>query len=154
MRPFLQQCRQHFLYAGTFSFFVNVFLLAVPLYTLQVFDRVFTSRSHETLLLMTLLAVFALMAMAALDLVRARLLLAAGATLDRSLGPLVISGLLDDVVRSGGAQGNDAGLRDVALLRGYLTGPGIIALFDAPWAALFTLIVFLFHPLLGLLATF
>ena len=153
MREFLTQCRLHFLYAGTFSFFVNVFLLAVPLYTLQVFDRVFTSRSHETLLLMTLIAAFALLAMAALDLLRARLLLAAGATLDRALGPIVISGLLDDVVRTGGAKGNDTGLRDVAVLRAYLTGPGIIALFDAPWAPLFTLIVFLFHPLLGLLAT-
>jgi PrtD family type I secretion system ABC transporter len=151
---FLKQCRLHFVYAGTFSFFVNVFLLAVPLYTLQVFDRVFSSRSYETLLLMTVLTAFALLAMAALDLLRARLLLAAGATLDRSLGPIVISGLLDDVVRTGGAKGNDVGLRDVASLRAYLTGAGVIALFDAPWAPVFTLIVFLFHPLLGWLATF
>jgi PrtD family type I secretion system ABC transporter len=154
VRQFLKQCRLHFLYAGAFSFFVNVFLLAVPLYTLQVFDRVFSSRSVETLLLITLLAGFALLAMAFLDLLRARLLLAAGATLDRSLGPIVISGLLDEVVRSGGNKGNDVGLRDVAALRAYLTGAGIIALFDAPWAPVFTLIVFLFHPLLGLLATF
>jgi PrtD family type I secretion system ABC transporter len=151
MAEFLNRCRQHFLYTGVFSFFFNLFLLAVPLYTLQVFDRVFSSRSAETLLLMTVLAVVALLAMAGLDVVRARLLLAAGVTLDRALGPKVISGLIEDVARTGRLT-SEVGLRDVANLRGYLAGPGILALFDAPWAPVFALIVFLFHPLLGLLA--
>ena len=151
MREFLGGCRQHFLYTGVFSFFFNLFLLAVPLYTLQVFDRVFSSRSGETLFLMTLLAVVALLAMAALDVLRARLLLSAGVTLDRALGPKVIGGLIEDVARTGRLT-SEVGLRDVANLRGYLAGPGIIALFDAPWAPVFALIVFLFHPLLGLLA--
>jgi ATP-binding cassette, subfamily C, type I secretion system permease/ATPase len=151
VKAYLQQCREHFLFTGVFSFFVNLFLLAVPLYTLQVFDRVFSSRSPETLLLMTLLAIVALAAMAGLDLVRTRLLLAAGATLDRALGPKVIGGLLDEAARTGRLS-SEASLRDVASLRSYLTGPGILALFDAPWAPVFTLIVFLFHPLLGVVA--
>jgi PrtD family type I secretion system ABC transporter len=151
MAEFLARCRQHFLYTGVFSFFFNLFLLAVPLYTLQVFDRVLSSRSVETLLLMTLLAGIALLAMAGLDVLRSRLLLAAGVTLDRALGPKVIAGLIEDVARTGRLTG-EASLRDVASLRGYLAGPGILALFDAPWAPVFALIVFLFHPLLGLVA--
>jgi PrtD family type I secretion system ABC transporter len=151
LKQFLDKCREHFLYTGVFSFFVNVFILAVPLYTLQVFDRVFSSRSVETLFLMTLLSVVALIAMAGVDVVRSRLLLSAGATLDRSLGPKVISGMLEEVARTG-RPSSEAGLREVATLRSYLTGPGILALFDSPWAPVFTLIVFLFHPLLGILA--
>jgi PrtD family type I secretion system ABC transporter len=89
--------------------------------------------------------------MAGVDVVRSRLLLSAGATLDRALGPKVISGMLEEVARTG-RPGSEAGLREVATLRSYLTGPGILALFDAPWAPVFTLIVFLFHPLLGILA--
>src|SRR5262245_11944076 len=96
MGAFLRGCRQHLLYAGVFSFFVNLFLLAVPLYTLQVFDRVFSSRSTETLALLTLLTLVALAAMAAMDILRARLLLAAGVTLDRTLGPRVIASLVDE----------------------------------------------------------
>lgn len=153
MRDFLKSCRQHLFYAGVFSFFINLFLLAVPLYTLQVFDRVFSSRSTETLVFLTLLTLVALTAMAALDALRARLLLAAGVTLDRALGPRVIAGLVDEAPLGAGV-GNDFGLRDVAALRGYLTGPGVIALFDAPWAPVFTLIAFMFHPLLGAIALF
>jgi PrtD family type I secretion system ABC transporter len=151
MRNFLDSCRRHFVVAGAFSFFINLFLLAVPLYTLQVFDRVFTSRSGETLLLLTVLTVMVLGAMAALDVFRARLLLAAGVVLDRALGPRVIARLIEEAPLGGGG-GGDFGLRDVATLRGYLTGPGVIALFDAPWAPAFTLLVFLFHPLLGTIA--
>src|SRR5262249_8708144 len=100
---------------------------------------------------LTLLTLVSLAAMAALDVLRARLLLAAGVTLDRALGPRVIAGLVDEAPLGAGV-GNDFGLRDVAALRNYLTGPGVIALFDAPWSPVFTLIAFLFHPVLGSIA--
>jgi ATP-binding cassette subfamily C exporter for protease/lipase/ATP-binding cassette subfamily C protein EexD len=46
------------------------------------------------------------------------------------------------------------GLRDINALRAFLTGPGIIAMFDAPWVPLFILVIFLFHPMLGVVALF
>lgn len=151
MADFLRACRQHFLHTGLFSLFVNVLILAVPLYTLEVFDRVFSSRSLETLLMLSIAATLALLAMMGLDLVRGRLLQAAGATLDRSLGPEVIRGLFAAAAKGGGS-GSPQGMRDVAALRNFLAGPGVISLFDAPWAPLFTLLIFFFHPLLGFFA--
>lgn len=151
MAEFLRACRQHFLHTGLFSLCVNVLILAVPLYTLEVFDRVFSSRSLETLLMLSIAATLALLAMMGLDLVRGRLLQAAGATLDRSLGPEVIRGLFAAAAKGGGS-GAPQGMRDVAALRNFLAGPGVISLFDAPWAPLFTLLIFFFHPLLGFFA--
>ena len=152
MQGFISQCRQHFVLAGLFSFVVNLLILAVPLYSLQVFDRVFSSRSLETLGLLTVVAVVAIVAMSAIEGVRQRLLMAAGVTLDRALGPAVIARLAEKTAR--GERGAEAAmsLRDVARLRGYLSGPGVIAFFDAPWALLFGWLVFLFHPFLGLTA--
>ncbi|MCU0842765.1 MAG: type I secretion system permease/ATPase [Thiobacillaceae bacterium] len=149
MAEFLRACRRHFLHTGLFSLFVNVLILAVPLYTLEVFDRVFSSRSLETLLMLSIAATLALLAMMGLDLVRGRLLQAAGATLDRGLGPEVIRGVFAAAARGAAAP---QGMRDVATLRNFLAGPGVVALFDAPWAPLFTLLIFFFHPLLGLFA--
>ncbi|HEX6363995.1 MAG TPA: type I secretion system permease/ATPase [Albitalea sp.] len=148
MRELTARLRPFFAYAGLFSLAINLLLLVPPLYMLQVFDRVISSRSEETLMALTLATIAALALMAFLDAVRTRLLAAAGMALDRRLGPRVLDGLLS---RLSGADFVH-GLRDVATLRGFLTGNGVLALFDAPWLPFFLLIIFLFHPLLGAIA--
>jgi PrtD family type I secretion system ABC transporter len=143
--------RPFFAYAALFSLAINLLLLVSPLYMLQVFDRVLASRSEETLVVLTLAALVALSAMAALDLVRARLLAAAGMGLDRRLGPRVLEAL---VSREAGLGSPEAlhGLRDAQALRAFLTGSGVLAVFDAPWLPVFLLVIALFHPLLGAMA--
>src|SRR4051812_18786085 len=118
---------------------------------LQVFDRVLTSRSNETLVVLTLGVAIALLGMSALDVVRAYLLAALGRTLDRILGPKVLDGLLGESARLASREQAHA-LRDVNALRSFLSGAGILALFDAPWLPIFLLVITLFHPLMGALA--
>jgi PrtD family type I secretion system ABC transporter len=89
--------------------------------------------------------------MAILDLLRARLLAAAGMALDRLLGPRVIDGLLAHGAR-GATPEYVNGMRDAHALRAFLTGSGVLALFDAPWLPVFLLIICVFHPLLGAMA--
>jgi PrtD family type I secretion system ABC transporter len=143
--------RPYVLFAGFFSLAMNLLLLAPPLYMLQVFDRVLTSRSNETLVALTLAVVIALVAMAALDAVRAYLLAAMGGAIDRMVGPKVLDSLLGQTARLGSREQAYA-LRDVASLRSFFSGAGILALFDAPWLPVFLLVIALFHPLLGALA--
>lgn len=150
MQRFLSVCKDHLRYALILSLISNLLMLAVPLYTLQLFDRVFGSRSVETLLMLTAVTIVATVAMTYFETIRARLLLAAGMDMDNAIGQQVLSVLLDEV---GKGKRNDVGnLRDVAVLRGFLTGNGIIALFDAPWVPIFILLIFLLHPVLGILA--
>ena len=143
--------RRYFLYAGLFSLVINSLLLVPAVYMLQVFDRVLSSRSEETLVMLSLVALVALALMAALDVVRARLLAACGVVLDRRLGPTVLDGLLAQTARLSGAEYLN-GMRDVSTLRNFLSGAGVIALFDAPWLPLFLALIYLFHPLLGAVA--
>jgi PrtD family type I secretion system ABC transporter len=143
--------RRYFAYAAFFSFAINALLLVPAIYMLQVFDRVLSSRSEETLVMLSVVALGALALMAGLDVVRARLLAACGVVLDRRLGPEVLAGLLAQTARLSGAEHLN-GLRDVATLRNFLVGAGVIALFDAPWLPLFLLLITLFHPLLGAVA--
>ena len=148
MRELIARFRSYFLYAGLFSLVINLLLLVPPLYMLQVFDRVITSRSEETLIALTAAAIAALATMAFLDVLRSRLLAAAGVALDRKLGPQVLEGVLSRAK----ANGFTNGLRDVNTLRGFLLGNGVLAIFDAPWLPVFLIIIFLFHPLLGVVA--
>ena len=151
MRAFLNQYRSYFLYAGIFSFFTNLLLLAPAIYMLQVFDRVLTSRHEETLVLLTLITVAALMGMMLLEVVRSRILAGAALAMDRRLGAVVLDRLLEGALRPGAEQSLH-GMKDVATLRAFLTGPGIQALFDSPWLPIFIVIIFLFHPLMGAVA--
>ena len=151
MRELIGRFRPCFAYAGLFSVVVNLLLLVPALYMLQLFDRVITSRNEATLVMLTFVAVFALGMMSLLDAVRARLLAAAAAALDRHLGPKVLDGLLAQTSRLSGADHLN-GLRDVNTLRAFLLGPGVLAVFDAPWMPLFLALIFVFHPVLGLFA--
>ena len=80
-------CRSAFVTVGAFSFCINLLVLTVPIYMVQLFDRVLTSRSEDTLLVLTLAAVAAFTVMAALDLIRSRMLVRIGLWLDGKLSP-------------------------------------------------------------------
>lgn len=151
MRLLFKQFRPFFLYAGFFSLFINLLLLAPALYMLQVFDRVLTSRHEETLVLLTLLTFGALVVMMFLEVLRSRLLAGAAVALDRRLGPRVLSSLLEGARQPGGTD-NVHGLKDLGTLRTFLTGPAMLSLFDAPWLPIYILVIFLFHPLMGVIA--
>jgi PrtD family type I secretion system ABC transporter len=152
VRALVSRLRPLFFYAGLFSLAINLLLLVPPLYMLQVFDRVLASRSGETLAVLTIAAVVALFVMALLDVLRAWLLAAGGAMLDRNLGPRVLDGVLVQTAKVSGA-GYLNGLRDVNTLRTFFSGTGLLTLFDAPWLPFFLLVIFLFHPVLGAVAT-
>ncbi len=132
-----------------FSAVINLLLLAPAFFVLQVFGRVLVSRSEETLWLLLTAVVMALGVGAVLDLVRSRLLSFAGAKLEERIAPQVLRALLEH--RAGAGEATPATLRDVATLRAGLAGPPVLALMDAPWVLLYLLVIFLMHPLLGLL---
>lgn len=148
---FFAQHRRIFVLAGLFSLFINLALLAPALYMLQVFDRVLTSRSVETLVMLSIITIGALLLMLLLEYLRGRLLSVAGVILERSLGAPLLSQVLRDVSRFGQTAYAYA-LRDLGLIRAFLTGTGVVAIFDFPWMLIYILVIFLFSPVLGAIA--
>lgn len=147
---FARPLRPAVLLAGAASLVLNLMLLVPAVFTLQVFERVFTSRSAETLSMLSLLVLIALALAWAMDLTRARALDLAGATLAQLLQPLALRRMLERRAQPSRAtnDGPDA-LRDVATLRGFIGGAGIVALFDVPWLPLYLGAITLMHPRLG-----
>jgi PrtD family type I secretion system ABC transporter len=134
-----------------FSFFVNLLLLAPALFMLQLFDRVLTSYSRETLLVLLLGMAVALALMLALDYLRGRLQGVAGNIIAESLSPTVVKVILDRLARRGD-RASAEGPRDVWALRNLFAAQGLLALFDAPWALVYVGVIWLAHPLLGMAA--
>ncbi len=148
---FVPQLRPFVLLAAGASLVLNLALLIPALYMLQVFDRVFASRSLETLAMLTILALGALALGYCMDVARLRALAWAGRALDRRLSPAALA----SVLRQSAAQPDRAdldGLRDVTQLRTFLSGNGIQALFDAPWLPIYILVIGAMHPILGVAA--
>ena len=135
-----------------FSLFMHLLILAVPLYSLQIYDRVLTSQSGHTLLWLTAIVVFMLAVLAILDSLRARILVRLSVWLERRIASLLLRRNLTDDLGRYGALGLQ-GLDDLASLRRFLTGPGAIGLFDAPWLPLYLVVIWLLHPWLGIVAT-
>ena len=148
MRAALERCRQHLIGAAGFSALVNLLYIVPTLYMLQVYDRVVPTQGVQTLGFLTLVLLFALACLAQIDRVRSRLLVRAGIRLDADLAPL----LLDATMARPEAPAARAAMRDFDAMRGVLTGPGMLALFDAPWTPLYVLVCFLVHPWIGLVA--
>jgi PrtD family type I secretion system ABC transporter len=135
-------------YAAGFSIFINLMLLGPTLYMLQVFDRVLSSRSEATLAMLSIGVAIALVAMSVVEVVRSRLLVELGRRIDECLGESV----LRHIVRTASSPAPSipaGGMRDVATLRGFLSGPNVISLFDAPWMVVYVVVIYLFHPLMG-----
>jgi ATP-binding cassette subfamily C exporter for protease/lipase/ATP-binding cassette subfamily C protein EexD len=148
MQDILNRLRPYLWPLGGFSFGMHVLMLAPSLYMLLVYDNVLSSRSTETLTVLTLGAAMALLFNLGLEVARSRLLGLAGMQVERELGPVVLSAILRRAAVSGQI-GQTAELRDVAQIKGFLSGAGAAALLDAPWLPLYVLVIFLFHPILG-----
>jgi ATP-binding cassette subfamily C protein len=149
LRQVFKACRGYFVTAALFSLAINLLYLAAPLYMLQVYDRVISSGSEATLVMLTVALLMAFAALAGLDTVRARVLTRAGVRLDKMMAGRVVSATVD---KFGGLAFGSQLLRDFDTFRQFITGSGIHAIFDLPWAPIYIGVIFLLHPILGFFA--
>jgi len=152
MREHLRRwIKEYFLYAGVFSFFVNVFNLTFPIYMLIIYDKVLHSFSIPTLLTVSVGALLAVIVMGLLDILRSRILVLAGTHIQDSLSHDILKKMIKQQIRTDDS-GYRQGIRDLQLLRNYLSGQAIFFIFDSPWMPIYLFVVYLIHPYLALLA--
>ena len=153
IRTALAESGRLFVSIGLFSAFVNLLMLTGPLFMLQVYDRVLTSRSEATLVALVAIVAFLFLMMGLLDHARARVLARAGARFQARMDARVVGAILTRAGRSPQARSAPAtGLQDLEAMQRFASGPGPFAFFDAPWTPVFLFVLFSFHWLLGVLA--
>jgi PrtD family type I secretion system ABC transporter len=150
LRRLLQTCSGYFVTAAIFSLAINLLYLAGPLYMLQVYDRVISSASEVTLVMLTIALLIAFTALAGLDAVRARVLTRASIRLDQRIAARIMTAIIERAGNFGGARSQL--LRDFDTFRQFVTGMGVHAIFDLPWAPIYIAVIFMLHPALGAFA--
>ena len=144
--------RSSFISTAVFSFFLNLLMLAPVIYMLEVYDRVLSSHSESTLLMLTLLLVFLFVVMGTLEWVRSQILTISGNRLERLLGPRVFDSVFGKTLATGGNVTTTQPLNDLLTLKQFLAGSSLVTLFDAPWMPIYIAIMFAFHPVMGWVA--
>jgi ATP-binding cassette subfamily C exporter for protease/lipase len=143
--------RREFLLVGFFSFVANVLMISPTLYMLQIYDRVLASQSELTLLVMSLLTLGLFAVMSFAEWMRSKVLIDAGVRLDSQLGNRIFSASFDAYLEENSTSPTRA-FNDLIQVRQFLTGNGIFAFFDAPWAPIYIAVTFVLHPWLGVLS--
>lgn len=165
----LRRLRPAFYIAFGFSAIVSVLMLTGSIYMLQVYDRVLSSGSIPTLLVLFGIVVVLHVFLAFYDFLRSRLMARAAVQLNIDLGPDVfqawvaagVPGYHGDALSGGPqsaeratpaeikARGTFRPLSDLEVVRGFLSGPAAIGLMDVPWVPIYLAVLFLIHPWLG-----
>ncbi len=135
-----------------FSFFTNLLMFVGPLYMLQIYDRVLSSRNENTLVMISAIAIGLLVIYGMLEFLRSRMLVRAGMQFDEIIASPLFSRVVKMQMLNPNASGRNA-LSDADRVRDFLTGPGILSFFDAPWVPIFLALCFAFHFWLGVVAT-
>jgi PrtD family type I secretion system ABC transporter len=137
--------------AVVFSFFINVLALAGPLYMLQVYDRVLSSRSLSTLVALTVILAFVYAVSSALEMLRSKILVRAGVKFDKVANPDVFRGVQRATIIQPSPR-HVQSLRDVDTIREFFTGSGLLAFCDFPWVPVYVIAAFALNPIYGWLA--
>lgn len=143
--------RQAFLVVGVLSFLSNLLMLAPTIFMLQVYDRVLVSQSELTLMAVSLITLFLFGVMACAEWLRSRVLVKAGRRFDEQLSTRVFNASFETHLSQSTNTASRA-FGDLIQVRQFLTGNGLFALFDAPWAPIYIAVTFLLHPWLGILS--
>src|SRR5919199_4830951 len=149
----LKACRAAFLGVALMSGMLNILYLTGSFFMLEVYDRVIPSRSIPTLLGLAAIAALLYAFQGVIDLLRGRILVRIGSSLDEALASRVYGLVARLPLKSRSAGDGLQPLRDLAQVRSFMSGLGPPALFDLPWMPLYLAICFLFHPYIGLATT-
>ncbi|CVI17464.1 putative ABC transporter family, HlyB subfamily; putative protease secretion (ATP-binding protein) [Agrobacterium fabacearum CFBP 5771] len=134
------------------SAFTNILMLTGPLFMMQVYDRVLSSRSVPTLVALSMLAIVLYLFLGILELIRSRILSRIGERIEEQLGGPTFDAVMLLPLRMSKKEVAAQPVRDLEHMRQFMSGPGPVAICDMPWLPLYIGILFLFHAYLGWLA--
>ncbi|QKX01861.1 type I secretion system permease/ATPase [Wolbachia endosymbiont of Cruorifilaria tuberocauda] len=147
----LEKCKSAFWFIFWFSSAINLLMLFLPLYTSQVLDRVISSGSISTLVMLTIITISAFACSAMLETCRYLAMAKIGDWIDKTVTPdLIVRSIRLTSVQSSASSGE--AMRDLGVIKNFIIGNGIFSLFDTPWSLIYLIVVFMIHTSTGFIA--
>jgi PrtD family type I secretion system ABC transporter len=143
-------CRLMFKYALLFGCLVNLLMLATPIYSMQVLDRVISSANTDTLLYLTLVIVAALGMLSMIQIGRTFAMNKMGSWFEKELSSKLFANAVRASLVTKATNGSQQ-LRDLQTIKTFLTSPALISILDIPWALIFVIVLFMIHTYMGIM---
>lgn len=149
----LKACKRAFLYVVLFGFVVSFLTLATSIYSLQVFDRVLSGGSYETLIGLTVIMIIFSAILNFVQGIRSEISHKIGIYLDKKLSSLVIDLSFTSLKKDASKSIVSQNVKDLHTLKNFIASPNLIHAIDAPWSLIFIVVIFIIHPLLGIIVS-
>ena len=150
IRELLVRCKSAFISVVIFSALVNLLALVVPLYTLQLYDRVMASQNTDTLFYLSFIAFFAIVIYGLLEYLRGIMVTVTAHWFDQQINPGILTQSVDRLLQ-GNRYGYDS-QRDLAMLKNFLKSPSFFSFLDIPWFPIYLIALFMISGVLGCVA--
>jgi ATP-binding cassette subfamily C protein EexD len=149
LREILKKFKKTFINIGIFSFFINLLVLAAPMYMLAVYDVVMPSKSIDTLIFVTLITIIFFVGMGLLDYIRNRILIIVSNKMDALVNEKIYNAAFELALKYPGKNTSQP-MNDLNKIKAFLSGNAVLSFFDVPWFPIYITIMFLFDPIYGL----
>ncbi|UAT42614.1 type I secretion system permease/ATPase [Anaplasmataceae bacterium AB001_6] len=147
----IKNCRTVVLYSFIFSFFLNMLVLFIPVYTSQVLDRVISSGSLNTLMVLFSITFFSICISSVLESCRSIMSVKVSEWLDTKLSSDLIRRTISSKVKNPKLSVGEV-LRDFSIIKNFLTSPSFFSIMDLPWTIIYILVLFMIHKYMGFLS--
>lgn len=147
----LEKCKSVFWFLFWFSSGINLLVLFLPIYTSQVLDRVLSSGSTATLIMLTAITLCSFVCSALLDISRSLVAVKVGDWMDDKLTPELIKKSIALISIRPTTSSGEA-VRDLQTIKNFCTGQSLFSFFDAPWSILYLITIFLINEFIGIIA--
>ena len=124
-------------------------MLAMPIYSMQVLDRVLSSGSIETLVFLSLIILILFVFLGILTAIRSLIFIHITSWLDKKLSPELFNNIIEN--QASDKNVNSQNLRDLQIIKSFISGPNLAIIFDAPFALVYLIFIFFIHPINGLI---
>ena len=142
--------KREYISVFAFSAVINILMLVPSWYMLQVYDRVLTSHDDNTLLGLSLIALFLYFIYALLERSRGLVLIDISEHFDQQVSPVIHHRTLSPGQQT--SQPDALAIGDLNVVKQFLTGQPILSFLDAPWTIIYLFVIYLIHPVMGLFA--
>lgn len=147
----LTECKTALWFTFLFSSGINLLVLFLPLYTSQVLDRVLSSGSIATLMMLTIITVTSFLCSSLLESCRSIVMLKISDWLDTRLSPVLIQKSLTMTSINKNTSTGEV-IRDLNVVKNFIAGNGVFILLDVPWSLIYLVVIFMIHSATGLIA--
>ena len=147
IKELVTDAKKIFARVALFSFFTNILALTLPIYMLQIYDRILPTKSEASLLYLTIIAFGIMIIYSIFHIIQRKFLDLLSFWVEHELSITTLMRAADDVLH--GDEESSSILSYTTHLRNYVSSGAFLIVFDLPWTPIYIMVLWFLHDWIG-----